>query len=174
MTSGKKLTRIQNRRLIDSLLFATSELIDKALLAHGKSGLYEQDANRITPIDRLFAPLRQQYENWVASGQIVEDYDRDPNVSDNDKKLVLMWRIPKIYPLTRAQAQQAQDTITIWGYRRYGHWIIDALFRYAHEQGLSDEDIWATLPPDERKRVDEIEKIIGNFWANPQKGKNNP
>jgi hypothetical protein len=73
MPSGKRLTIQENNRLVENGIFATGELIDRALRMHGKNSLYEKDDNGVIPLDKLLAPLRRQYEKWVASYQMLDD-----------------------------------------------------------------------------------------------------
>lgn len=146
MPSGKRLTVQENNRFVENGIFATGELIDRALRMHGKNSLYEKDDNGVIPLDKILAPIRRQYEKWVPSFQMLDDYDRDPNESEEDKNLVLLWWMDHD-SVTRSQAQQAQDTYSMWGYRKYLVWVVNALYRYAKEQGLSDEDIASARTP---------------------------
>lgn len=155
MTSGKRLTVRENNRLVENGIFATGELIDRALRKYGKKSLYEKDENGVIPLDKILAPLRSQYEKWVPSYQMLDDYDRDPNVSEEDKNLVLLWWMDHV-SVTRSQAQQAEDNYSMWGYRKYLVWVVNALYRYAKEQGLSDEDIASARTPLEKWVADAV------------------
>ncbi len=160
MTSGKRSTISENSmRFLDKGVIATAELIERALRKHGKKSLYEKDDNGIISLDKLITPLRRQYEKWIESYQMLDDYERDPNVSEDHKNLVLLWWMDHD-SITPSQAQQAEETYSIWGYGKYCLWVINALYRYAKEQGLSEEDVAAVRTPLEKWVADVVREAL--------------
>ncbi len=152
----KRLTWQEYKKLVDSQMLVMADFIDKALRAHEKPGLFVRNENGIIPFEELYTSLQQHSKEEVESNQAIHDYLNDQEVPETDRQLFLSWC--ESSQLSRSQAQKVQDSIAMWVYKRNARRIFGAMEFCAQEHGLSYDDIYFTLSPEDRKIADYISK----------------